>query len=205
MAILNTMVRNYFCGCAVTSNLAAKFARVFAFALFALFLPVPSHAQSASAEYKLKAVFLFNFVQFVEWPAEAYSGEHSPTVIGILGADPFGKALEETIRGEIIRGRKIEVRHYNSVKEIKECHILFMSSAEDSKINSTLAALKGRSILTVSDAENFASKRKGMIRLFTEKNKIRLRINLQAVKEGNLSVSSKLLQLADIVPAEKSP
>src|SRR5690348_7746319 len=125
MAVLNTARRNYLHHFAASLNSAAKLARIFAFVLFVLFFPVLTHAQTASGEYKLKAVFLFNFVQFVEWPAEAYSDERSPTIIGILGADPFGQTLEETVQGEVIRGRKIEVRRYKTVKEIGECHVLF--------------------------------------------------------------------------------
>ena len=182
-----------------------KFAQIFFLALFAISLPLFSHAQSISPEYKLKAVFLFNFVQFVEWPAEAFSDEKSPIIIGVLGPDPFGKTLDETVQDEIVRNRTIKVRRYKTVKEVGECHVLFINLPEVSKMDAALASLKGRSILTVSDAEAFALKHGGMIRLYTEKNKIRLRINLEAAKTEHLLISSKLLQLAEIVPAEKNP
>jgi len=38
-----------------------------------------------------------------------------------------------------------------------------------------------------------------MIRFFTENNKTRIRINLNATRDANLTISSKLLRLADIV------
>jgi hypothetical protein len=128
----------------------------------------------------------------------------SPIIIGVLGVDPFGSVLDETVQGEIVKGRRIEVRRYRKVGEISDCHILFISSSEASKVSSILASLKGRSILTVSDAEGFASAG-GMIRFITDKNKIRFRINTDATKAANLSISSKLLQLAEIVDAEKRP
>ncbi len=66
------------------------------------------------------------------------------------------------------------------------------------KLKSIMADLNGRSILTVSDMEDFARNR-GMIRLFTSDNKIRFRINPEAAKAANVTISSKLLRLAEIV------
>lgn len=172
--------------------------------LFGALLPNSGQSQTATPEYKIKAVFLFNFAQFVEWPETAFADEKSPFVIGVLGTDPFGKTLDETVEGEIIRDRKIEVRRYKTTNEIGNCHVLFISTSEMAKMDSIVASLKGRSILTVSDSEEFA-KRGGMIRLYTDKNKIRMRINLEAARTQNLSISSKLLHLAEIVPAEKKP
>lgn len=204
MAFLNTTSRDCFSRSAARSISGANFARII-FALFAVLLPFLAGAQTVSSEYKIKAVFLFNFVQFVEWPESAYPDAESPTIIGVLGSDPFGKTLEETVQGEVIRNRKIEVRRYKSVKEIGQCHVLFVNLPDGPKMNSALSSLKGRSILTVSDVENFAVKQGGIIRLYTEKNKIRLRINLETAKAEDLSISSKLLQLAEIVPVEKNP
>src|SRR5689334_3656176 len=88
--------------------------------------PFPTHAQ-VLREYQIKAVFLFNFAQFAEWPAEAFTNSQAPLTIGILGIDPFGRALEDTVRDERVRGRRIELRHYRAVEEIKTCHILYIS------------------------------------------------------------------------------
>src|SRR5690242_10742668 len=60
-----------------------------------------------TAEYQLKAVFLFNFAQFVEWPARAFAAPHAPLVIGVLGADPFGSYLDELVAGEKVGERAI--------------------------------------------------------------------------------------------------
>ena len=149
-------------------------------------------------EYQVKAVFLFNFAQFVDWPAAAFPEPGTPIVIGILGNDPFEGFLEQTIRGEQIRGRGFEVRRYHSLEEIKTCHILFISSSETPQLDTILKTLKGQPILTVSDIEDSA-KRGVMIRFITEGNKIRFRINLVSLQESNLTLSSKLLRVAEIV------
>ena len=154
-----------------------------------------------SPEYQVKAVFLFNFTQFVEWPASAFSEGQAPLVIGVLGEDPFGSYLDETVQGEKVNGHPIVVRRFNSAEGARSCHILFINGAATEMQKQALADLKGRSVLTVSDATSFA-RQGGMVRFFTENNKIRIRINLEITKAANLTISSKLLRLAEIVDAK---
>ena len=152
-------------------------------------------------EYQVKAAFLFNFAQFVDWPAppEAVPDSAAPLVIGILGADPFGGFLDATVRGERLGARPFVLRRYGKVEDIEECDILFISRSEGQRMRAILASLKDRPILTVSDADRFAE-RGGMIRLVTDRrHHIRLEINLEAAQGAHLTISSKLLRVAEIV------
>jgi hypothetical protein len=149
-------------------------------------------------EYDVKATFLYRFAQFVEWPPEAFPSTTTPLVIGVLGDDPFGKALDAIVKDEFVNKRKLVVQHYRRVEDVTTCHILFISRSEESRIDQILSTLKLRSILTVGDVENFA-RRGGIIRLLTEQNKIRLRINVEAAKAAQLTISSKVLRVAERV------
>lgn len=156
------------------------------------------HGQGTpSREYQLKAVFLFNFTQFIDWPPASYDTGQSPLVIGILGKNPFGTYLEQTVSGEKINGHPVIVRYYENEEDAKACHLLFLNIPESKKRKSILETLKGKSILTVSDDADFLEQG-GMIRFFTNKNKIKIQINLEASKAGELVVSSKLLGVAEI-------
>lgn len=169
--------------------------------LFALWLAaVPGLlAQPATPkEYQVKAAFLFNFAQFVEWPTNAFSTPQTSLVIGLLGEDPFGAVLDEMVRGEMVKGHPLVVQRYRRLEEINACHILFISSSERRQMGEILAKLKDRSLLTVGEWDGFAQQG-GMIRFVTEKNKIRFRVNLDATKNANLTISSKLLKAAEIV------
>jgi hypothetical protein len=161
----------------------------------------PAKAMSPT-EYQLKAVFLFNFAQFVDWPQESFPETEMPLVIGVLGEDPFGTYLGEIVRGETVNNRQLEIQRYRRVDEMKTCHILFISQSESKRLEQIVVALKGRSILTVSDSDGF-TRYGGMIRFVTEKNKLRLRINLEAATAANLTISSKLLRPAEIVTPGK--
>ena len=155
-----------------------------------------------SREYQVKAVFLFNFAQFVEWPPAAFAGASSPIVIGVLGENPFGAYLDETVREEKVASRPLEVQRYRRVDEIKTCHVLFISRSEAHRLEQILAALRDRSILIVGDGDDFVQ-RGGMIRLATAQNKIRMIVSVEAAKAASLTISSKLLRSADVVTASK--
>lgn len=163
---------------------------------------VAGHARSAGSEYELKAVFLFHFAQFVEWPPSAFDDASAPLCIGVLGTDPFGDVLDATVRGEKVNGRNIVVRRYRRAEEIDACHILFVSRLEGERLREALETLAGRSILTVSDVENFEYEG-GIVRFVTQNNRIRLRINLDAAKAARLTISSKLLRAADVISPGK--
>ena len=171
----------------------------FLFILTLLCLEPASIAQSpAIPEYRVKATFLFQFTQFVDWPRAAFSSQQTPLVIGVLGEDPFGIFLDETVRGETAQGHPLAVERYRRLGDVKNCHVLFVSLSEANQMGEILAAVKGRSTLIVGDANGFAD-RGGMIQFVTQENKIRLRINLAAAKAANLTISSKLLRPATII------
>jgi hypothetical protein len=158
-------------------------------------------AQPISHEYELKAVLIYNFAQYTDWPTNAFESVDSPFVIGILGNDPFGGSLETTVENETIAGRTFLVKHFSTVAEIQTCHILYIGQSETKRLGTVLAGLKGRPILTLSDIENSAYA--GVcVRFLTVNNKIRLRINVDSLSADNLVMSSKILRLAEIVPAK---
>jgi hypothetical protein len=152
---------------------------------------------STAREYQLKAAFLFNFTQFVEWPAASLSEPDAPLVIGILGEDPFGTYLEEIVAGEKINNHPLEIRRFRAVKDVTQCHILFINLKGNAAQSEVLTSLKNKSILTVGDADRFI-RNGGMIRFVKENNKIRIRIDLETAKQAGLTISPKLLRLAEI-------
>jgi hypothetical protein len=90
------------------------------------------------------------------------------------------------------------VRRYARGGDVGACDILFISQSEGNRVEAILASLNNRPTLTVSDLDRFA-RRGGMIHLVTDGNRIRLAINLEAAQAAHLTISSKLLRVAEIV------
>lgn len=159
----------------------------------------PAARAENSREYDLKAVLLFNLTRFVDWPPVAFADPEAPLVIGILGQDPYGKILDDVVRTESYGRHKIQVVRYRTVESARDCQILFVSSSEQPNLPRILRELAGRPILTIGEFEGFAAGG-GMIRLYqTAEGKIRLRVNLGSVRAGGLTVSAKLLRLAETI------
>jgi hypothetical protein len=144
---------------------------------------------------QVQAAFLYKFAQFTTWPSSAFSHGSSPLTIGVLGANPFGRALEDAVRGESAQGRRMIVKYSRRADDLKDCQIVFISRSESNQVDSTIAAFRGMSILTVSDNANFCN-RGGMIMFYTEGGRVRFEINSSAARNAGLSISSKLLKIA---------
>ena len=155
-------------------------------------------AAEAPTEYQVKAVFVFNFSHFVAWPSRAFAASDQPFVIGVLGTDPFGPHLQDAVRGELIDGHPLLVRHFHDIADVNDCQILFIDRTQGTQLQRILAALDHRSVLTVSDVDG-ASQRGVMIQFATENNQIRLRINPESAHAAGLTISSNLMRLAEIV------
>lgn len=166
--------------------------------LSALAAPPLAAQTEIPREYQIKAAFLFNFAQFVQWPADSFATADEPFRIGVLGQDPFGDFLEETVSGEKIDGHPLIIEHYTKPGDAQDCRILFISRSESGQFVSVLAGLKGKGILTVGDTDGFLADG-GMVRFVTEENKIHFKIDLDAVKSDGLVISSQVLRLAKIV------
>jgi hypothetical protein len=170
--------------------------RILCLSLAWLLAIVAGRAQeSPPTEQQLKAAFLLNFAKFVEWPPTAFGEATSPIVLGILGENPFGDVLEQTIRGKTINNRPLVVKPFRSSAETTNCHILFISASEKPRLPEILAGLRGASVLTVAEMDRF-TETGGMINFIRQGNKIRFQINEVAAKSAGLKISSKLLSLA---------
>ena len=165
--------------------------------LILLPLRIASGNPGADQEYALKAVFLYNFCRFIDWPTRAFGSPDEPMVIGVIGDNPFGKLIEETVKGETLRGRRIRVEYYRRSSDIGGCHVLFVGASEMGRADEIIAAVSGRSVVTVGESDAFLD-RGGMIALVADQNRVRLRINPARLRAEDLAASSKLLRVAEI-------
>lgn len=159
----------------------------------------PARGQAVSNEFKLKAVYLYKFTTYIDWPEGAFHDEASPFVIGILGPDRVGAGLRKIARSKTIDGRKIEVQNYGQAEKVRGCHILFISRDLESKTRqAALKLLSARNILFVGETPDFL-KQGGTINFVIQENRIKIHIFQSAYERENLKVSSELLRIATVV------
>ena len=156
---------------------------------------MPAAALAQDSEYLVKAAFLYNFVKFVEWPAAKAISNQSKIDICVLG-DSQLKQTGEVFKTASTPKLTLSLVEERSAKAAPDhCHILFISSSEEGKIESILTALKGQPVLTVSDMDDFAS-RGGMIGFVMSDNKVKIVVNTKSVSSAGMRVDAQLLEIA---------
>ena len=148
-------------------------------------------------EYQVKALFLYNFARYVEWPAQSFKAANDPIVICILGQNPFGGALDQAISGKVVAGRPLVVRNVSDIQS-GNCNLLFVDASERRRFRSMAGRIKGSGILTVGEVQGFTDDG-GVINFKLEDGKVRFEIDVDAAGREQLHISSKLLSLAQIV------
>ncbi|MCV6638170.1 YfiR family protein [Candidatus Albibeggiatoa sp. nov. NOAA] len=156
------------------------------------------YADDAYNEYHIKAAFLYNLTLMVKWPDERSEIRVSePLVICTLGQDPFGKLLD-TIKENKVRKRSLILKRNIELSQSRDCHVLFIVRSEKDNVSRILSYVKGLPILTISEIPKFANAG-GMVNMVKRRNRVKLEINLNALKRERLYANARLLVLAKII------
>lgn len=148
-------------------------------------------------EYQVKAAFLYNFAKFAEWPAETVQSPKASITTCVLGKDPFGHWLKDTIEGRAIDSHTLVLRNINSAAEADSCQILFVSSTESKHTWTALAAAKKTGVLTIGEC-SYAIENGAVINFILDGDRVRFEINPRAAELAKVRISSRLLSLARI-------
>jgi hypothetical protein len=155
---------------------------------------VPAAAFAEPTDWQVKAAFLPRFARYVTWPAAAMPKGDNPFVLCVLGADPFGAAIDEAARSQTIDGRRIAVRRLGSAAGADGCHIAFVEGTRTAPASQLLAALGRKPVLTVTDTASGGGR--GMIHFSIVDGRVRFYIDQSSAEQRGLSISSRLLALA---------
>ncbi len=146
---------------------------------------------------RVKAAFVFNFAKFVAWPKTSFVDQRSKLQFCLLANQEFSRAVALAIEEASIDGRKLESRTVRRSEDLEGCHVAFIDG-ERANATEWLMAIKERSILSVSDAEDFIQNG-GIIQFVLVDDKLRFEIHQGRALDSGLVVSSRLLQLAKAV------
>jgi hypothetical protein len=151
---------------------------------------------SASAD-EIKAAMIFNFTKFIEWPADAPAFAGKEFVITVLGSAKVADAFAQALRERVAFGRPVVVRNVQRADEIRPCHILVVCSREAKETDDALQSTRGKAVLTIGDGSPF-TRRGGTIAFVLLDNRLNFQVNIEAARQSRLTISSKLLRLAQV-------
>ena len=166
----------------------------FAFLILSAVLIQASAADSPAEEYRVKAAFLLNFANFVEWPSQAFHGPGDAISICVLGANPFSPEMDAAARKMVAENRLVTVRQIADYQQARECQIVFVGLSERKRVHALLEAVQDDSVLTVGESEGFVASG-GVIEFKVEESRVKMEISAAAAKRAKLTISSRLLNL----------
>lgn len=155
------------------------------------------HAQTVS-EYQAKALYVYNFAKFVEWPVHAFTSSAAPLQLCVFRENPFGSDLEQIIEGKTIAGHPVRVVTVQNGGEARGCHLLFISASQNRQSVKVLGVLGDGSVLTVGESKGF-TQQGGIINFVVQDDRVQFEINQRAAEQARLNISSRLLSLARLV------
>ena len=165
--------------------------------LAALLFGVRAEAQSPVNESQVKAMFVYNFLKFVEWPAVSHQ-TGDPFVVLIIGDGPTADATEQFLESKTIGDQKVHVRRTRWDQPIDGARAAFVLESDGKKLHRILDAARSAGVLTIGEGEDFTT-RGGVIALLVEDRKVRFDVDTTAAAVAGLRVSSKLLALTHAV------
>lgn len=160
-----------------------------------------SGAEAHDREYKIKAALLFNFLKYATFPPGTFSSKKSPIEVLIIGKDPFGPVLKETLGKKRIGGRAIRIRRVSSIPKKIDAQLVFTSGLTPKEEKLLITRLKDRPCLLVGESPGFAQAG-GFINLYLDKGKVRFEINSGRQATTKIKLKAELLKLARIIKSD---
>lgn len=168
------------------------------FIIVLISLSVSQHSvaeQSSIESYQIKALFLYNFANFVEWPSNAFRNDHDPIMMCLFGDVPFGGFLDE-VNGTKIGERELIIYRTTDIESIRRgCHILFVGEDQKVQLPSFWTEIQYVYVLSVGEEEGFTD-RGGVVNIMRTTDQVLFEINISNAMVNGLFISSDVLSLA---------
>jgi len=141
-------------------------------------------------EYQVKAAFLYNFAQFVEWPPSV-GGD---ILLCTYGDDPFGEDLD-AVNGQPVGTRSMRVQRRVAEQGVDRCNVLYVSRSAIGELGALRERLAGRPVLIVTDSPG-ASRLGSTLNMTVVQGRVTFQANRKVARESGIDLSSRLLRLA---------
>jgi hypothetical protein len=156
----------------------------------------PTASQPAFAsEHSLKAAFIYKFIGYVDWPAEAFESEQAPIVIAVRGDDRLLAELREVVTDRSINNRPLLIADADSEASAQAAHVLFVAGSPDHYLPQLRDIGNTGATLVITDFDG-ALDAGSVINFRTVDRRLRFEVSLESAERQGLKLSSRLLAVA---------
>ncbi|UGQ47996.1 YfiR family protein [Massilia endophytica] len=157
----------------------------------------PATSGVPALERSVKAAYLFKFLGYAEFSAEATG----PLTVGILGADDIAAELARITEGRMVNGRPVAVRTLREGEPATGLSMLFVGADAERPLQALRSATE-KSVLSVTEIEN-GLQLGAVINFRMVDERVRFEVSLPAAEKNNQRLSSRLLSVAYHIQKDK--
>ena len=164
-------------------------------ALGMLGLATLAQAAETLRENELKAAFVFNFIQFTEWPPKVMETAGTLTICARNGG-PVAKELAG-VAGRIVNRKPLALVRLPP-ESVQGCHVVLVDTGDAQWVAQMGAELERAPVLLVAD-DNNGDIPSAMIGMAMVGRKVVFDVDAGRARRVGLGISSRVLQLARTV------
>jgi len=149
--------------------------------------------QGEEANAKIKAIYIYNFTKYIEWPDDYKQGNF---VVGVIGnsAALLGE-LNKMASTKTVGAQKFEIKSISSIGDVAQCHIVYILNESSAQLPDVIGKTKGKSALIVTDKDGLATKGSAINFVIVE-NKQKIELNKSNIEKYKLKVAAQLVEMA---------
>lgn len=152
----------------------------------------------SEAEKQVRAQFVYNFANFVEWPDDAFDKDDSPIKVCLFGEVFFAPYLY-SFNGSLIGNRVLNVSKADTMDEIRAgCHILYVGEDERVRLPTFWGQIRYIYVLSIGERTGFADKG-GIVNILRTRDRVQFDVNIENALVNGLFLDSDLLALARVI------
>ena len=145
--------------------------------------------------HEVYSMMVFNFVKYVQWPANDNSKEF---IIGVVGNNDIYNTLTTWYSGKAKGAKTYVIKKFNNAAEVTDCQVIFIDRSKNGEFEAVNNKVKGKGTLVVTDRNGLGSKG-SCINFKTVDEKLRFELNQQAIESSNLKVAGALTSMAILI------
>ncbi|MBO7478533.1 MAG: YfiR family protein [Salinivirgaceae bacterium] len=149
------------------------------------------HNVANAQDEKFKALFIYNFTKYMEWPEVKHAGDFK---IGVLGSSPITNELKAFTAKKTVGEQKIVVEEIMAIADCPKYHIVFVPTKASSNVAEVVKNVAGRGVLVVTDKQGLAASYSG-INFVKSDGQQSFEISVKHIQEQGVSAGKSLLSL----------